>query len=326
MQYSDFFTDNESFNSSQDVFSLEPTPPADNLHNADSSEPVYGNPEDVVADFPMPYYSYPTLGGPVSEEYASPFESSPHINYTLLNDANFMLQDPSTVVYSHTLEAEPGPTVKMEIDPPCEGLGLLTSWDSFMGIPSLRMGTAHGHLLPSSLLSDPISSLSGLDTMAGPSRSIFGAVDSEKIYNTYSPALDQQSERKTDEDEDGKDDDEGDFVTIMMMRDQMEVKEEEGMDNDPDVKVEQDEAVQPIDFLRQQLLEDRIRDQAVNWGPYGPCGEYMAVMRNYIRALENRLLLSRAGWSSHLLEELFGSHLLYGQWPPPPPPPPPSSN
>lgn len=363
-------------------------PPADNPHNADSSEPVYDNPEGVIADFPMPYYSYPALGGPVSEEYDSPFESSPHINYTILNDANFMAQDPSTVVYSHSFEAEPNQTVKMEIDPPCEGLGSLMSWDSFMSISSLNMGTAHGHLWPSSLLSDPFSSVSGLDMIGGSTGCILGEVGLEQIYSTYSPALekdeqdfsstaeamrmqtlvpdgfglqspigDQQSEGRTDEEEEEEDDDNGDggdFVMIMMMKDQMEaeeegmgnqeeamgaeeewmsnpeemteVKEEEGMDNNQEGKAEQAEMVHPIDLLRQQLLEERLRNPEPNWGPYRPSREYLAIMRHHIQALENRLLLSRAGWSAQLLEELFGSNLLNGQWLPPPPPPPPPSN
>ena len=60
--------------------------------------------------------------------------------------------------------------------------------------------------------------------------------------------------------------------------------------------------------------EERIRNPEPNWGPYRPSNEILASMRNYIHALENRLLLSRVGWSAKLLEELFGSNLMNGQW------------
>lgn len=60
--------------------------------------------------------------------------------------------------------------------------------------------------------------------------------------------------------------------------------------------------------------EERIRNPEPNWGPYRHSNGILASMRNYIHALENRLLLSRVGWSAKLLEELFGSNLMNGQW------------
>lgn len=60
--------------------------------------------------------------------------------------------------------------------------------------------------------------------------------------------------------------------------------------------------------------EEKIRNPEPNWGPQRPSNEILASMRNYIHALENRLLLSRVGWSAKLLEELFGSNLMNGQW------------
>lgn len=382
-KYSDFFADNECSNRSQDVSSPEPMPTADNPHYEDSSEPVYGNPEGVITDFPMPYYSYPAQGGgPVSEEYDSPFESNLLVNYTILNDTNVIVQEYSTAFSGHSFDKK---RVKMEIDPPCEGLGSLISWDSFMCLSSLNMGKEHDHLWPTSaLLSDPFSSVSDLDMMRRTHACILAEVGSEQTYSTSSPALekdeqdfsetaeavrmhtlvtdgfglqspigeDQQSEGRTDEDDDD-DSDGGDFVMVMMMKDQME-EEQEGMDNNQEeagdevmeakeegmaeaVKVEGEEedqegkaedaaeVVDPDFLLRQQLLDERIRNPEPNWGPYRPSNETLASMRNYIQALENRLLLSRAGWSSDLLEELFGSTLMNGQWPWPPPPPPPSN-
>ena len=374
-KYPDFLADNECSNRSQDVSSPEPMPTADNPHYEDSSELVYGNPEGVVTDFPMPYYSYPAQGGPVSEEYDSPFESNLLVNYTILNDTNVIVQEYSTAFSGHSFDKK---RVKMEIDPPCEGLGSLISWDSFMCLSSLNMGKEHDHLWPTSaLLSDPFSSVSDLDMMRRTRACILAEVGSEQTYSTSSPALekdeqdfsetaeavrmqtlvtdgfglqspigeDQQSEGTTDEDDD--DNDGGDFVMVMMMmKDQME-EEQEGMDNQEEagdevmeakeegmaevVKVEEEEdqegkaedaeVVDPDFLLRQQLLDERIRNPEPNWGPYRPSNETLASMRNYIQALENRLLLSRAGWSSNLLEELFGSTLMNGQWPWPPPPP-----
>lgn len=355
-----------------------------------------------MADFPMPYYIYPALpvGGPAVEEYESPFDSAPHVNYAILDDANVMAQEFSPAVRSHTFDAELNQTFKTEVDPPCEalegleGLSSLILWDSVLSTSSLDMGTAHW---PSPLLSDPFSSVSGLDMMGKTNGHVLGEFGLDhQHYSTSYPTLekeeqdfsntaeamrmqalapagfgfqsligDQQWKDRTYEDDDvyGID-----YVAIMMMmKDQMEADEEGGMANqeaardevmegyeegvlgrnqEEGMKVEKEEEEEegegeakeedqegeakegevmdpPLLLLRQQLLDERIRNPEPMWGPYRPSNETLASMQAHMRALENRLVLSRAGWSAKLLEELFGSHLLGGQWPPPPLPPPP---
>lgn len=330
-KYSDFFADNECSNRFQDASFPEPTPLVDNPHYTDSIEPVYGNSEGVVTGFPMPYYSYPAQGGPVSE-------------------------DTDLMVHSFG-EADHMPNIKMEVDPP---------WDYLLSLPSLDpgslyTGTEYGHLWPTSeWCSESFSSLSDIDMMARTGRFILGEFSFEQLYGTSSPALEREeqefSETETlvpdgfglqspigDQQSEGRTEDDGDFVMTMMMKDEMEAeeevwgerigeKEEEMADEEDLIKVEEEGGEMgnnnqdPGLLYRLQLLDERIRNPEPNWGPWGPyrpSDEVLEDMRNHAHALENKRLLSRAGWSAKLLEDLFGSHWMNGQWPLPPPPPPP---
>lgn len=121
------------------------------------------------------------------------FVSSPHINYTILTDANVMAQDLITVFYSHSFEAEQDQTLKKEMDHlPGEGLDSPISWESCMSISSLDMDTTHGYLW-SPMLSDPFSSVSGVD-MSRLGGYILGEVGLEQIYSTSSPSLEEDEQ------------------------------------------------------------------------------------------------------------------------------------
>ena len=373
----------------------------------------------------MPYYSHPphsvyqpnqaypaNQGDTTSEEYDSPFEPGPHVNHAILNDADFMAQELSTVRYSDSFYTEPYQTIKIEPDPDpacLEFQSLLLSLESSRGISGLKMDSIeHAPIRPTPLLSNPFSSESGLDMMGKTGSYGLGEVDlDQQLYRTsyqtlekdeqdfsntagamrmmqttlipdasrfQSPIGDQQLDGIKDKDYDS-DEDEGDNGTLLMIKDQMESEEEgegmmgnqeegmkfqgerveeeeqeeeqeeEGMMNNQEgaeeakegdaeaeaeaevvVNDEPIEPIEPIYLLRQRLPEQRIRSPEPNWEPYRPSNGTLASMRNYVQALGNKLLLSRAGWSEKLLEDLFGSPQLPPSPGPPPPPPPPTSN
>lgn len=258
------------------------------------SDPPHSQLTPAYQGYPA-HPAYPANQGvPASEEYDSPLEPGLHVTHAFLNDADAMAQDLSTVHFSHSFEAEPNPTIKMEPDPAFEEFSsLVLSLESFMSSSGLGADNIdHAFIWPTPLLLNSFSSESGQDMMGKTGSYCLGEVDlDQQLYRTsyqtlekdeqdfsntagairmmqttlipdasrlQSPIGDQQLDGMTYEDYNG-DGDEGDNMMLLMMEDQMESEEEgEGMMGNQEevMKVEEEEEEEEVEEKEQAEEEE----------------------------------------------------------------------